>query len=151
MAIPALSAARTLCELRDWSVSNLELQKILYLAHMYHMAQHNGAPLINEAFEAWNYGPVVPEVYQHVKGFGSGPIQNVFHWIVGVPSTLPEYATLKSAAEGTKHMTAGQLVANTHWDEGAWASIYQPNLRGLKIPNAAILDEYRRRTAKPAA
>jgi uncharacterized phage-associated protein len=147
MAFPALSAAHTLCQVRDWSISNLELQKILYLAHMYHMASHGGAPLINEAFEAWDYGPVVPVVYRHVKGFGSGPIKNVFHWIPSVPLNAAEYKTLREVSDNTRSMTAGQLVANTHWDSGAWASVYRPNTHGLKISNAAILDEYRRRSA----
>jgi uncharacterized phage-associated protein len=152
MSVSALSAAKTLCILRDWSISNLELQKILYLAHMYHMGVHNGAPLINEPFEAWNYGPVVPEIYQRVKGFGSGPVQNVFHWIEPVPMGSSEFRSLREAAEVTKNVRASQLVANTHAQDGAWAHAYQPNVTGIRIPNAAILNEYRRRAAaNPAA
>jgi uncharacterized phage-associated protein len=95
MAISVLSAGRTLCELRGWSVSNLELQKILYLAHMYYLGRHGG-PLIREEFEAWDYGPVVPELYHHVKGFGGGPVRNVFHWIDPVAPNTPEYAALRT-------------------------------------------------------
>lgn len=145
MAVSALSAAKSICVLRDWSVSNLEVQKILYLAHMYHMGAHEGAPLIQEAFEAWNYGPVVPELYHRMKTFGSGPVQNVFHWVESVPMGTPEFESLREAVEGTKHMKAGQLVANTHWNTGAWATTYQPNVFGIKIPNTAILNEYRAR------
>jgi uncharacterized phage-associated protein len=147
MAISALSAGRTLCELRDWSVSNLELQKILYLAHMYYLGQHDGSPLIREEFEAWDYGPVVPELYHHVKGFGGGPVRNVFHWIDPVAPNTSEYAALSAAAAVTKGMRAGQLVANTHRNNGAWASVYRPNIFGITIPNSAILNEYRSRTA----
>ncbi len=146
MAISALSAGRTLCELRSWSVSNLELQKILYLAHMYYLGQHDGAPLIRGEFEAWDYGPVVPELYRHVKGFGGGPVRNVFHWVDPVAPNTPEYAALSAAAAATKGMRAGQLVANTHWKGGAWDNVYRPNIFGIKIPNSAILNEYRSRT-----
>lgn len=150
MAVPALSAAKTICSLRDWSVSNLEVQKILYLAHMYHMGVYNGAPLIYEPFEAWNYGPVVPELYQRMKTFGSGPVQNVFHWIDLVPMQSPEFLSLRDAVEGTKNLRASQLVANTHSPNGAWSNTYQPNVKGLKISNAAILNEYRARASRPA-
>jgi len=51
VAVPALLAARTICELRDWSVSNLELQKILYFAQMIHLGETDGHPLIGENFE----------------------------------------------------------------------------------------------------
>lgn len=147
MAVPALSAGRTLCELRDWSVSNLELQKILYLAQMYYLGQHDGAPLIREKFEAWDYGPVVPELYHHVKGFGSGPVRNVFHWIDPVAPNTPEFEALSAAAAVTKGMRASQLVANTHWNGGAWARVYSPNIFGIKIPNSAILNDYRSRSS----
>lgn len=150
MSVSALSAAKTICTLRDWSVSNLEVQKILYLAHMFHMGVHGGAPLINEPFEAWDYGPVVPELYHRMKTFGSGPVQNVFHWIPLVDMASPEFLSLRDASEGTKKMRASQLVANTHWTGGAWASTYRPNMAGLKIPNATILNEYRARAHKPA-
>ena len=149
MAVSADSAAKTICALRDWSVSNLEVQKILYMAHMYHMGVHDGAPLIHEHFEAWNYGPVIPELYHRMKAFGSGPVQNVFHWVDLVPMGTPEFVTLNDVIEGTKNLRTSQLVANTHWTGGAWANTYQPNVTGLRIPNGAIWNEYRAR-AKPA-
>ena len=151
MAVSADSAAKTICVLRDWSVSNLEVQKILYLAHMFHMGVHGGAPLIHEPFEAWNYGPVVPELYQRMKPFGSGPVQNVFHWIDMVPMGTPEFESLNDAIQGTKKLRASQLVANTHTVDGAWARVYRPNIAGIRIPNTAIMDEYRARANKHAA
>ncbi|MDQ2080235.1 DUF4065 domain-containing protein [Xanthobacteraceae bacterium Astr-EGSB] len=148
MAVSALSAARTLCEMRDWTVSNLEIQKILYLAHMFHLGKTRGQPLVREDFEAWDYGPVLPEVYHRAKPFGSDRVRNVFHWVSALDAVSPEYATLKEASDATKGLSAGRLVAITHWDHGAWANAYRPGLRGAKITNAAILDEYDRRTTE---
>jgi uncharacterized phage-associated protein len=39
MSIPAYSAARYICARGDWRVTNLALQKILYLAHMVHLGR----------------------------------------------------------------------------------------------------------------
>lgn len=141
MAILAESAAKALCEMRGWSVSNLELQKILYIAHMVYLGQQH-APLIHEQFEAWDYGPVIPDLYHRAKSFGSGPVRNVFHWVPDVPIVGPEYAALREASEATKGLSPGQLVAITHWDKGAWADYYRPGARGVKIPNARIEKEY---------
>ena len=148
MAISALSAGRAICELRDWKVSNLELQKILYLAHMFHLGEHEGAPLISENFEAWEYGPVVPSLYRQARGFGSGPVRNVFHWIPGV-SEGSELAMLREASNATSGMSAGRLVSITHWPRGAWHKKYQPGVRGIVIPNELILEEFRERAAAP--
>lgn len=145
MSIGALTAARTVCEMRGWSVSNLELQKILYLAHMFHLGR-TGQPLISENFEAWDYGPVLPELYHRVKGFGNGPVGNVFHWIPPAPLGT-EKDTLREAADATKQTGASRLIAITHWDRGAWAKCYRPGLRGIAIPNELIRAEYREREA----
>ena len=114
---------------------------------MFYLGKTNGRPLVTEPFEAWDFGPVIPEVYHHVKGFGSGPIRNVFHWIDPVDQSSDEFATLKEAAEGTKFKSAAQLVANTHWHNGAWARVYKPRMAGVIIPNSIILEEYRERAA----
>lgn len=145
MATSALSAARTICELRGWTVSNLELQKILYLAHLFHLGRA-GQPLVTERFEAWDYGPVIPALYHHVKGFGNSPVRNVFHWIPPVPPG-PEYETLRECADATKNTSPSRLVAITHWDQGAWARCYRPGVTGIVIPNDLILAEYQAREA----
>jgi uncharacterized phage-associated protein len=50
------------------AVTNLKLQKLLYYMQGFHLAFF-GAPLFNEAIEAWTYGPVVPVVFQEFKKY----------------------------------------------------------------------------------
>lgn len=54
-------------------ITNLKLQKILYFAQAYYLAKFN-KPLFNNHIEAWEYGPVVPDVYRKFKNYGSRPI-----------------------------------------------------------------------------
>jgi|GEM_PF-6636616 len=79
MAVHALSAARAICELRDWEVSNLELQKILYIAHMVYLGETDSHPLIKENFEAWDYGPV--DLVSIIARRGLGTILSVTFFI----------------------------------------------------------------------
>lgn len=51
-------------------ISNLKLQKLLYYAQGSYLALKD-VPLFDEEIEAWTYGPVVPEIYQTYKGYGS--------------------------------------------------------------------------------
>ncbi|HYC99028.1 Panacea domain-containing protein [Brevundimonas sp.] len=58
----------------DWAdgvgvpITPLKLQKMLYFIHADYLCRF-GEPLINEEFEAWAYGPVVPSVYAQFKEF----------------------------------------------------------------------------------
>ena len=54
-------------------ITNLKLQKILYFAQAYYLAKFN-KPLFNNNIEAWEYGPVIPDVYRRFKKYGSKPI-----------------------------------------------------------------------------
>ena len=111
---------------------------------MFYMGEHGGKPLLRQEFQAWDYGPVLPSVYHHLKVFGDDPIGNVFHRVPDVDD--PEVvAHLRSAAEELGEMRPGDLVAITHWEKGAWARHYEPGERGIIIPNEDILDEYRAR------
>ena len=44
-------------------ISNLQLQKILYYIQGKYIEVTNGECLFEDKMEAWQYGPVVPEVY----------------------------------------------------------------------------------------
>lgn len=58
----------------DDSISNLKLNKMLYFAQGWMLAV-NDRPLFEEDFEAWDYGPVIREVYDAYKPCGKWPIK----------------------------------------------------------------------------
>lgn len=143
MAITGQQAARRLAELSNWRLTNLALQKILYMAHMVHLGRY-GEPLVNEDFQAWDYGPVLPSVYHKAKVFGSEPVRDIFH-SSAMPNSGREDDILKEAISALGECDAADLVNISHWEKGAWASHYNPGGRGIRIPNDDILNEYRER------
>lgn len=48
---------------KQLEITNLKLQKLIYIANGYMLAIHD-APLINEAPQAWKYGPVIHSICQ---------------------------------------------------------------------------------------
>jgi len=56
------------------SLTHMQLQKLIYFAHGWHLAKCDGQLLVNECAEAWVYGPVFPEVYHEYKKYGSAPL-----------------------------------------------------------------------------
>jgi uncharacterized phage-associated protein len=143
MALSPLVAAKRLCKASDWSVSNLKLQKLLYLAHMFHLGKYD-EPLITGNFEAWEYGPVQPEVYQTAKVFGSLPVENIFRSILDAPDGT-EVELIDEAFKSLGNSAPGRLVSITHWEQGAWAGNYASGFRGAQISNKEIQEEYEAR------
>lgn len=56
------------------AISNLKLQKLLYYVQGFFLAAFEEA-LFSDEIVAWQYGPVVPDVYFHFKEFGSNSIR----------------------------------------------------------------------------
>lgn len=147
MSISVFDAARRLCERSGWRLTNLELQKLIYLAHMFYLGEH-GKPLIRGHFEAWDYGPVQPDLYHSIKVYGASPVKSLLH--SGTDSTpsedrKSEIQMLDRAYDQLSHRTAGWLVSVTHWPKGAWAKHYDSVFRGEVIPNSDIIEEYQER------
>ncbi len=145
MALSSSMALRRLCELKDWSVTNLEAQKLLYFAHMIALGESNGArPLVSENFQAWDYGPVLPGAYREAKIFGDKPIKPfLFSHRSRIKTEFDD--VFRETLSELGSLSSSRLVAESHWPEGAWAEYYRAGARGREIPNSAILAEYRKR------
>jgi len=143
MGMATTTAAKVVCDRSSWQVTHLALQKILYIAQMAYLGEV-GARLINATFEAWDYGPVIPSLYHRVKVFGDKPIRDIFDGVGD--ADVREVKFLQDAADFFLPKSPGQLVALTHWERGAWAAHYQPGVKGIVIPDADIVREYRART-----
>ena len=139
------SVCKFICERGSWNVSNLQLQKILYLAQMYHMGRHSGERLVDTSFEAWDYGPVSPSLYRKARMFGSSPIQDVFYEARRFKDDDARRAELVQVCDELLPLKPGALVDITHWSQGAWAKNYVPGIRGIVIPDGEIAAEYESR------
>lgn len=150
MAARLDSVAEYIWRKSDQSLSNLALQKILYLAHMFNLGRTKGMPLFKGHFEAWDYGPVEPTLYHKLKRFGGGQVDNVFHEARVFNIDDPRRKVMDDVCRKFLDFDPGDLVEITHWDEGAWAAHYIPGVRHIRIPDADIRAEYDRRQRRTA-
>lgn len=135
-----LSAAKRLGERSGWTLTNLQMQKMSYIAHMFYLGETDGEPLVDGTFQAWDYGPVHPVLYHIAKRYGADPVQpEAFTSVEAVPDAHPGARLLDQTVD---QLPRNKLVAITHWKEGAWASNYDPSFRNALIPNDDILAEY---------
>jgi len=124
-------------------VTQMKLQKLVYFAQGYHLARF-GEPLLKENFEAWMYGPVVPDIYHDFKLYGSRYITNTKEFMPSfddiIPSRLDEKASeaINYTWEVLKDYSAMSLSNWTHEVNSPWAKTYDPDRKSTPIPNEEI-------------
>lgn len=137
-------------------VTQMKLQKMVYFAHGYHLAKY-GEPLITEKFEAWKFGPVVEDIYQTYKLYGSDPIMDTF--FLPKPPRAFRYKPLSETAvdaieytwKVTKNLSGAQLSQWSHLDGSPWAKTYDPANPSVAIPEESIRDYFQKLLAQQAS
>lgn len=146
MSVKSLNAVYAICHFSDWDITNLQLQKILYLAHKKHLGENDAeTPLVRSLFQAWEFGPVVPHVYREMKKYGAGIIEKG-SWLLDVKEkdySKPEYDTITKSVNKFLPLPVTKLIGLTHREGGAWRKHYQKGEYGMVIPNKDIYEEYK--------
>jgi uncharacterized phage-associated protein len=106
---------------------------------MVYLGRYN-KPLVDECFEAWSYGPVLPSVYHRLKLFGDRSIKDRFYK-VDIISGTEESNILADAWNALGNKDGWKLVGMTHRAEGAWSKNFEPGFNKL-ISNYDIKKEY---------
>lgn len=131
------------------SISPMKLQKLVYLAHGHTLAE-TGEPLLDEAFEAWKFGPVLPSLYHECKRFGGGTVRDFIHDYdlqteKYYPAPVPDDGTIVSIIDFVwktyGNEDALSLSDWTHAKNGPWDQVTsggQNILRNQDIPNKVI-------------
>jgi uncharacterized phage-associated protein len=141
------------------SLSAMKLQKLVYFAHGWHLALMN-QPLLQENVQAWQFGPVVPELYQAFKRFGSEAVTEparemtlrnhkiVFH--------APRIADFEDDDSNVCALDVVRKVWDTYGKYGAvklsnathmvgtpWYQVYREGQRHKVIPNELIKEYFK--------
>lgn len=104
-------------------MTNARVNKLLYFAQGWHLAIY-GTPLFSEDFEAWQYGPVINEIYQSFKICNSNAILE----------TLGDFDINSLEENDIEFLTSvfckyvddstSSLISKTHEKDTPWRKIY---------------------------
>lgn len=98
------------------NITNLKLQKLLYYAQAWFLVNNNNQPLFTEDIEAWQYGPVVPSVYNEYKYCGRNPIdihcEDIMSGFPMLNKNVKQY--LSEFCDVFLRFSATELVGMTH-------------------------------------
>ncbi|KAF1682399.1 Panacea domain-containing protein [Veillonella sp. R32] len=115
-------------------MTNLRLNKLLYFAQAASFKKL-GYPLIEESFEAWQFGPVLPEVYETYKHFGRNGIQS--EPFDRSKLNRKEQLFLIDVLRTYNAISTSALVKMSHESDGPWSKSYKFNKHEI-IANEAI-------------
>lgn len=110
-------------------VSPMKLQKILYFVGCEYV-KSTGSDLFSEDFGVWQYGPVLPTVYDEFKSFRSSPITKYATDANGVAYAIDEdrAPNLKYAIDriwnSFKCFDGIALSRITHKDGSGWSNAF---------------------------
>lgn len=129
-------------------ITQMQLQKMLYFAQGYFLAKYD-EPLIQEEFQAWKFGPVVPRIYDIYKLFGSYPITNTPDYLsFGLNDIVDLDEKANEAVDytwkATSHLSATQLSNWTHQEGSPWQKAYNPIDMGISIDKKLIKDYFKK-------
>jgi len=120
-------------------VDKLKLQKLLYYTQAVSLVRFN-KPAFDAIIEAWDYGPVVPDVYKKIKKYdvpikvqpANKPLQLEDHVVLSIDMVLKFYG----------NMSGLELMAETH-AEKPWREAYKKG-QNIEITNRAIKAYYKK-------
>ena len=124
------------------SFDNLKLQKLLYLSYATHLK--NGGKILDYLpFEAWNYGPVIPDVYYYYKDRGVKGWDVIKKKMVhdGVYPVLKNNKSIRETLERYGNVDGSKLIDLTHKPGGAWHEAFSVQ-HNARIDHRAIKNEF---------
>lgn len=145
----------------DWAsddgmqVSPMKLQKLLFFAHADFLVRFR-KPLIKQEFEAWDYGPVIPSVFQEFKTSAKAPITSrarAFNPVTAMREVAccsppaAELSAIRAVYDFYRPASATDLSRMSHELEGVWRHARGMFVNGLnmdrRISNDMILSYHR--------
>jgi uncharacterized phage-associated protein len=140
MCYLASTIARYFIEKANGSKTNLQINKMVYIAHGWYLALHD-KPLILEDIEAWKYGPVIPELFHEFKKYRGDPIPH---------RPIEETKHIKDADKGFLdriievygNWTGYQLSAKTHEKGTPWYKTKKWYRTGSYVIPERVIKEY---------
>ena len=125
------------CTRDGHSISNLQLQKILYYIQKAFLQRDELA--FPDEIEAWQFGPVVPNSYYRFCGFGSMPIVSKCDDTVDLCDE--DKKEIDNIVEVKRKLNPWDMVDETHKDGRAWSKIYNKGLGNHTVIPVELIKE----------
>lgn len=125
------------------SLTPMQLVKLTYIADGWSMALRDKS-LFNNRVEAWQYGPVIPDLYHATKVFGRRPIPlDVVGDANEIDVSDEDKKFLEAVYNKYSKLDGIALSYLTHRAGTPWTQAYEPDIRNIEIPKHLIARHYK--------
>ncbi|MFN3588756.1 MAG: Panacea domain-containing protein [Spirosomataceae bacterium] len=138
-------------------LTQLQIQKLVFISHGWYLGIYN-KNLIDEDFEAWQFGPVVRELYEHLKVYKNNKVTSKISkeeaefddGVIKKYTTTPVVKGEKIVShleiiwDTHGGLSGAQLVNITHQKNSPWYAVYvEMNRYKGRISNNLIQQYYK--------
>lgn len=131
-----------IAKMQGKSLTPMQLVKLTYIAHGWSLGLR-GKDLFQNKIEAWQYGPVIPDLYHATKQYGRKPIPLK---VIGEPSEINVSDDDKLFLEEVYKKYGGldgiALSYITHRAGTPWERVYRPGVMHIEIRDDLITRHY---------
>lgn len=125
------------------SLTNMQLQKLVYIAHGYCLAKLR-QPLFHNNIHAFEWGPVIPNLYKTLKRFGGGEVKDYIATDESpIAKDSAEMEIIKEVWTEYGDFSGLELSKLTHRKGTPWSETWRKNPFGV-ISDELIAEYYRR-------
>lgn len=108
---------------KDKPVSNLQLQKILYFSHIDVLKAKKEKLIDDGQFEAWDYGPVLRDVYNEFSPYGATKLTIKEELSDSLDKNIKDI--VDKSIDKYIEKSPWELVTKSHEKDGAWEKNYK--------------------------
>ena len=144
MVVSSLAVANAFLKIAEEEgkeLTNMQLQKLVYIAHGYALALLD-RPLYWDTTRAWQWGPVIPNLYDPLRKYGRRIVTEPLETDDKLDDDGEEMNIIKGVWKEYGYLSGGKLSAITHRDNTPWSQTWEKEKFGC-IPNDVIGCYYR--------
>jgi uncharacterized phage-associated protein len=134
------AVANVFLNLTETALTNMQVQKLVYIAHGFHLALFD-KPLYYHNTHAWQFGPVIPKLYEDLREYGNGAVKELLICDDDIPKKSESFKLIEVIFSKYSSFTGGQLSNLTHLSGTPWDKTWENNRFGI-IPIESIKQHY---------
>ncbi|TMM48277.1 Panacea domain-containing protein [Qipengyuania marisflavi] len=145
MPYDARAIANEFLKLKEGPANQMWLQKLVYIAHGWNLAI-NGEPLVEDRIEAWDGGPVLRIIWNHLRDLGFNAKGGLLGKAEGKPFKAElsgsEKAIIRHVWKRYGSYTGNDLSRMTHQEGTPWSNAYFGMGRNAALKNDDIKQHF---------
>lgn len=124
-------------------LTNMQLQKLVFIAHGYCLVFLKGESLYSEDTHAWQWGPVVPPLYKSLRKYGSNFVDKPIEAEDSLNAEDIKYSIVEAVYKSYRHYSGSELSSLTHQKDTPWSITWERDKFGI-ISNDIISKHYKK-------